>query len=54
VASTLLSPAVRADLTGFPPLLLQGGTNEMLLDDSARLAARARDAGVDVEQRLRA
>jgi epsilon-lactone hydrolase len=44
----LLSPAVLADLTGFPPMLLQVGTNEMLLDDSTRLAARARDAGVDV------
>lgn len=44
----LLSPAVRADLTGFPPMLLQAGTNEVLLDDSTRLAARAREAGVDV------
>jgi epsilon-lactone hydrolase len=44
----LLSPAVVADLTGFPPLLIQVGTNEMLLDDSTRLAARARAAGVDV------
>ena len=44
----LLSPAVLADLTGFPPLLLQVGTNETLLDDSTRMAARARDAGVDV------
>ncbi|EMD28142.1 alpha/beta hydrolase [Amycolatopsis azurea] len=44
----LLSPAVHADLTGFPPLLLQVGANEILLDDSTRLAARARDAGVDV------
>ncbi|WP_063007811.1 alpha/beta hydrolase [Nocardia kruczakiae] len=44
----LLSPAVSADLTGFPPILLQVGTNEMLLDDSTRLAARAREAGVDV------
>ena len=44
----LLSPATRADLTGFPPLLLQAGTNEVLLDDSTRLAARARAAGVDV------
>ncbi|HLG83480.1 MAG TPA: alpha/beta hydrolase [Bradyrhizobium sp.] len=44
----LLSPAVLADLTGFPPLLLQVGTNELLLDDSTRLAKRARDAGVDV------
>jgi monoterpene epsilon-lactone hydrolase len=44
----LLSPATLADLTGLPPLLLQVGTNEVLLDDSTRLAARARDAGVDV------
>jgi epsilon-lactone hydrolase len=44
----LLSPAVLADLTGFPPILLQVGTNELLLDDSTRLAARARAAGVDV------
>ncbi len=44
----LLAPAVRADLSGFPPILLQVGTNEMLLDDSVRLAERAREAGVDV------
>ncbi len=44
----LLSPAVHADLTGFPPILLQAGTNEVLLDDATRLAARAWEAGVDV------
>lgn len=44
----LLSPASHADLTGFPPLLLQVGTNEILLDDATRLAERARDAEVDV------
>ncbi|MCO5972404.1 alpha/beta hydrolase [Actinoallomurus soli] len=44
----LLSPAVLADLTGFPPMLIQVGTNEILLEDSTRLAARAREAGVDV------
>ena len=38
----LLSPAILADLTGFPPILLQVGTNELLLDDSVRLAERAR------------
>jgi epsilon-lactone hydrolase len=43
-----LSPAVHADLTGLPPLLLQVGTNEVLLDDSTRLATRAAAAGVDV------
>ncbi|MFC2255018.1 alpha/beta hydrolase [Labrys portucalensis] len=44
----LLSPAIFGDLRGFPPLLLQVGTNELLLDDSTRLAERARDAEVDV------
>ncbi|WBO68825.1 alpha/beta hydrolase [Streptomyces camelliae] len=44
----LLSPAVLADLTGFPPILIQVGTNEILLDDSTRLAAHARAVGVDV------
>ncbi|MFD2474148.1 alpha/beta hydrolase [Amycolatopsis silviterrae] len=47
-AQPLLAPAVHADLTGFPPILLQVGTNEVLLDDSVRLAERARDADVDV------
>jgi len=44
----LLAPAVYADLAGFPPILLQAGTNELLLDDSVRLAERAREADVDV------
>ena len=44
----LLSPALHADLTGLPPMLLQAGTNEVLLDDSTRMAARATAAGVDV------
>lgn len=44
----LLSPVICADFSGFPPMLLQVGGNELLLDDSVRLAARARDAGVDV------
>ena len=44
----LLSPAVHADLAGLPPLLLQAGANEVLLDDSTRMAARAVAAGVDV------
>ncbi len=47
-AQPLLSPCLYADLAGFPPLLLQTGTDELLLDDSTRLAARAREAGVDV------
>ncbi|WP_133645157.1 alpha/beta hydrolase [Paraburkholderia flava] len=44
----LAAPAVLADLTGFPPILLQVGTNELLLDDSVRFAERAREAEVDV------
>lgn len=38
-----------ADLAGLPPLLVQVGTAEVLLDDSRRFAERARAAGVDVE-----
>lgn len=43
----LVSP-LYADLTGFPPLLLQVGSGEALLDDTMRLADKARQAGVDV------
>jgi acetyl esterase/lipase len=39
---------IYADYAGFPPLLLQVGTRELLLDDATRVAKRARDAGVDV------
>ncbi|WP_329090632.1 alpha/beta hydrolase [Actinomadura citrea] len=35
-----LSP-VFADLTGLPPVLIQVGSNELLLDDAVRLAGRA-------------
>jgi acetyl esterase/lipase len=37
-----------ADMAGFPPLLMQVGSREALLDDTLRLAAKAREAGVDV------
>jgi acetyl esterase/lipase len=37
-----------ADMTGFPPLLLQVGSGEVLLDDTLRLADKARQADVDV------
>lgn len=36
-----------ADLSGLPPLLIQTGTAEIFLDDSRRLAKRAKAAGVD-------
>jgi acetyl esterase/lipase len=45
---TPLAAPLYADLTGLPPLLIQVGTAEVLLDDSTRLAERARSAGVDV------
>jgi len=37
------------DLQGLPPLLIQVGTSEILLDDSIRLAERAKAAGVNVK-----
>jgi acetyl esterase/lipase len=37
-----------ADLAGLPPLLIQVGTAETLLDDATRLAERAKSQGVDV------
>ena len=39
-ADPLISP-VFADLRGLPPLLIQAGSNELLLDDALRLGARA-------------
>jgi monoterpene epsilon-lactone hydrolase len=46
--SPLASP-LYADLKGLPPLLIQVGTAECLLDDARRFADRARDAGVVVD-----
>jgi acetyl esterase/lipase len=43
-----LASPIFADLSGLPPLLIQVGTDEALLDDSTGLAARAKEAGVDV------
>ncbi len=43
-----LAAPIYADLAGLPPLLVQVGTAEVLLDDSLRLVERARAAGVDV------
>lgn len=46
-ASPLASP-VFADLSGLPPLLIEVGSGEILLDDSTRLAAKAASDEVDV------
>jgi acetyl esterase/lipase len=43
-----LAAPLYADAAGLPPLLLQVGTSETLLDDSVRFAERATAAGVDV------
>jgi acetyl esterase/lipase len=44
-----LAAPLYADLHDLPPLLIQVGTRETLLDDSTRLADCARAAGVQVE-----
>ncbi|MBV8771223.1 MAG: alpha/beta hydrolase [Deltaproteobacteria bacterium] len=46
---TPLAAPLYADLKGLPPLLIQVGDAETLLDDSNRLAQRARAAGVEVK-----
>src|SRR4051794_38230337 len=43
----LISP-VFADLSGLPPLIIQAGTHEVLLDDALRLAQQAATADVEV------
>jgi acetyl esterase/lipase len=43
----LISP-VFADLSGLPPLIIQAGTHEVLLDDAVRLARQAAIADVAV------
>ena len=39
---------LHADLRGLPPMLVQVGTREALLDDARRLVERARRSGIDV------
>ena len=43
----LISP-IFADLSGLPPLIIQAGTHEVLLDDAIRLARQAANADVEV------
>jgi acetyl esterase/lipase len=43
-----LAAPLHADLRGLPPLLVQAGGAETLLDDARRIAERAREAGVGV------
>ncbi|HYD19433.1 MAG TPA: alpha/beta hydrolase, partial [Patescibacteria group bacterium] len=49
---TPLASPLYADLHGLPPLLVHVGADEVLLDDSTRLAERAQAAGVEVALRI--
>lgn len=44
-----LASPLYAKLDGLPPLLIQVGTAEVLLDDSTRFAKKAQESGVQVE-----
>ncbi len=44
-----LASPLNADFSGLPPLLIQVGDAEVLLDDSTRLEAKMKAAGVDVK-----
>ena len=44
---TPLASPLHADLSGLPPLLIQVGSEEVLLDDSRELARRCEAAGVE-------
>lgn len=43
----LIAP-LHADLSGLPPILIQAGADEILLDDSVRFSDRAKAAGTNV------
>lgn len=51
-AKNPLASPLFGDLAGLPPLLIQVGTDERLLDDSRRYAARAAAAGVPIELQI--
>ncbi len=48
---SLASPAL-ADLTGLPPMLIHVGHDEVLLDDSTRIAQNAQNVGVEVKLKV--
>jgi len=51
LTNPLVSP-IHGDFHGFPPLLIQVGSEEILLDDSILLAEKAKSAGVDVTLKI--
>ena len=48
-ARTPLAAPLHADLKGLPPILVQVGTAETLLDDATRIAEKLHTAGVEVQ-----
>lgn len=50
-ANPLISP-IFADLGGLPPLLIHVGSDEVLLDDSVRLAEQAQAAGTEANLKV--
>ncbi|OAL77985.1 alpha/beta hydrolase [Acinetobacter terrae] len=50
-ADPAISPLF-ADLTGLPPILVQVGSKEILLDDAQRFKEKAEQAGVDLTYKL--
>ena len=44
-----LANLLEADLTGLPPMYIQAGGDETLLDDSVRFGELAKKAGVDCQ-----
>jgi acetyl esterase/lipase len=51
-AKNPLASPLYGDLSGLPPMLIQVGDTEILLDDSTRLATAARAAGVAAELKI--
>ena len=48
-ARSPLAAPIYADLSGLPPMLIQVGTAETLLDDARRLRDKAKADGVEVD-----
>jgi acetyl esterase/lipase len=44
-----LASPLYANLKGLPPLLIQVGSRELLLDEIERFAQKAKESGVDVQ-----
>ncbi|MFZ5921381.1 MAG: alpha/beta hydrolase [Chloroflexota bacterium] len=51
LSNPMVSP-VYANFHGFPPMLIQVGSEEILLDDAVAVAEKAKAAGVDVTLRV--